>query len=279
MQPQYRSRRRGAPWVVWLMPVLLVCCLGAVLLAPAIPGVILQFVGFTPKGDVNTFWQRQSVQMTPFEVVPGIPAISTAAGGDSVAVPGQPGGLGGAAGETDVDYTTWFTTYTVPGALNVNSAAGAYTVDTADTYAQTAWFGEAADGFPLGIIEYREDALRGICATWLQGCETDQFSVSAVDFRINGVVVSGQANVGGIVQPVGLVLTLGSDMKSFLAQGVVIGGQLYAVPTTGDIAVLVTEAVTRSNELLSDFRVTTSGMSVGLVQIRITDSTLALVFR
>lgn len=289
MQPYIRQPRRRTAWIIWFIPVVLVCCLGVFLFAPALPGVVLQVVGFTPKGSVDAFWQEQAVVVTPFSVIPGVPAapppvvvedqLGEALTPTPVVVTGQGSGGNSAAPPVSSDYTGWFQSYTVPGSLNVSSPAGSFSVNTAEAYAQTAWFGTAADGYPLGLIEYSETALDGICSTWLQGCETEQFSVQSVDFRPGGLVVNGRANVGGISQSLGVVLTLGADMKSFVAQGVVIGGQLYGVPTTGDIAVYVEDALTRSNEILRDFRVTTGGMSVGLVQIRITDTMLTLFFR
>ncbi len=293
MQPQYRASRSRISWVVWLVPAVLACCLGVFLLAPALPGVVLRIAGFTPRGSVDTFWESVAIQVTPFDVVsfpPAPPVVGQNSGGQGatptpVVAAGQQtaqvGGSSGAdsAGVDTAGYAGWFQNSSVPPVLSVSSTAGSFSVNTAEAYVTQAWFGVAVDGYPLGVIEYGESALAGICSTWLRGCTTDQFTVSAVDFRPNGLLVNGLLTAGGLTQPVGLALTLGVDAKTLVAQGVVLGGQMYAVPTSGDIANYVAQAVAQSNQALSQLRVEASGFALGLVQIRIDDDSLALIFR
>jgi hypothetical protein len=293
MQPQYRAPRSRISWVVWLVPVALACCLGVFLLAPALPGVVLRIAGFMPKGSVDTFWESVTVQVTPFDVVT-FPPAPPAAGGASgvvsqtptpVVIAGQGGATTGGAsaannsGIAGGGYSSWFQNYSVPSTLSLSSTSGSFSVNTAEAYINQIWFGPAVDGYPLGVIEYGENALAGICSTWLRGCATDQFSVSAVDFRPNGLLVTGLLNVGGLTQPVGLALTLGADSKSLVAQGLVINGQLYAVPVSGDIATYVNQVVAQSNQALGQLQVQAGGYTLGLVQIRVSDTALALIFR
>ena len=290
MYPQYQTRRRRINWVIWFVPVTLICCLAVVLLAPALPGVVLQLVGFTPKGSVDEFWQDLELQVTPVNIVGNLPPVPPQGAGSGLPGTGATptpviiSGLDGASVAEDVsstppDYNGWFQTASIPQVLVVSSSTGSVTVNTSEAYVSDARFGMGVDGFPLGVIEYQENALPGICATWLRGCVTDQFAVTVVDFRPGGLLVNGTVNVGGVTQSLGLALGLGADGKSMVPQGIVLGGQLYAIPQSGDIADYVAEAVSRSNEALGQLQVQADGRSLGLVQMQIMDDRLTLIFR
>ncbi|MBN2471561.1 MAG: hypothetical protein JXN59_12635 [Anaerolineae bacterium] len=289
MYPQMQNSRRRATWIVWVIPVVLICCLAVWLLAPALPGVILRFVGFTPKGNVETFWQEQATQATPVSVIGGLPpappvvAGSTPAGLAStptpVAVAGATATPGSNGAVTGTGYTGWFQSSAMPQTLTITSTTGRVSTSIAEAYVSDARFGMGVDGFPLGVIRYQENAIDGICATWLRGCATDQFQLTSVDFRVGGMVVYGAVNAGGITQSLGIVLTLGADAKSVVPQGVVLGGQLYAVPQSGDIASYVSEAISRSNAALGQLQVQADGLTLGLVQMQFADEGLTLIFR
>ncbi len=294
MYPQNRTSRRRVTWIVWLIPMVLICCLAVFLLAPAVPGVILRFIGFTPKGSVETFWEEQAAQMTPLSIVGNLPAAPPTVEGGVAGVPGNtptpviiagatatppPGNSAPTAGTGGPSYTGWFQAASVPQTLSITSSMGSVSASLAEAHVADARFGTGVDGFPLGVIRYQENAIDGICATWLRGCATDQFRLNAVDFRPGGMVVYGSVNAGGIVQTLGLVLTAGADAKSLVAQGIVLGGQLYAVPQSGDIANYVSEAISRSNEALGQLQVQAAGMNLGLVQMQFADDSLTLIFR
>jgi hypothetical protein len=299
MQPRYAGRRRGVHWIVWLIPVVLLCCVGTLMLAPAVPGLLLRVVGFQPRGSVETFWEEQITAQPPVAVnAVGVPPASPAAADASTTGSTSPtptpvilgSGTGGgsavdqqsdgtSASSQYIEYPAWFQSASTPPVLNVNSSRGSFTVNTGESYAAGVQVGPAVDGYPIGVIDYRESALDGICRTWLAGCATDQFQVSAVDFRPNGAIVYGSANVAGLSQDAGVILTLAADMKHFTAQGLVLGGQVYAVPAEGDIADFVQRAVAEGNAALEQVNVQAGGYNLSLVQIQITDDQLVLVLR
>jgi len=288
-RPLSARKRRRSSCLLWLVPFVILGCIGVVLLASALPGLILQVVGFRPQGSVDNLWTQ--VAATPFEVVnlpPAPPAMQneTVGGGPTptpVSVAGNSGGAGGSApaqGSAGASpYQSWFQSYNVPAEIQVSSTTGSVTLRTAESFTDAAWFGQAVDGAPLAVISYNEAALDGICRTWLRGCVTEQFQVTAVDFRSGGLLVYGTASLGGLTQALGLALVLGPDMKSVAAQGVVLNGRLYGVPASGDIASYVNQAVAQTNTALSQLRVQADGYALGLVQIRLTDTTLDLIFR
>lgn len=281
-----RRRQRGS-CLLWLIPFVVLGCIGAVLMISALPGLLLQVVGFRPQGSVEDFWEQ--VVVTPFEVVnlpPTPPAVQGQAGVTgptptpvSVAggATGSSSNSAGASGSNP--YQGWFQSYSVPAEIQMSSGTGSVMLRTAESLTEAAWFGQAVDGAPLALISYNESALDGICRTLLRGCVTDQFRVTAVDFHPGGLLVYGAVSLGGLTQGLGLLLVLGPDAKSVAAQGVVLNGQVYTIDVNADIARYVNQTVAQMNTALRQLRVQASGYSLGLVQIRLTDTTLDLIFR
>ena len=76
-----------------------------------------------------------------------------------------------------------------------------------------------------------------------------------------------------------VAVTLGADQKSFQAAGVVFNGVMYAIPTSGDIAILVNNLVERGNAALRDLRVQANGYSLSLIQMAVDETTLTLILR
>ena len=59
-QPAPRPRRRFNPmWLLGLIPACLACVVVVVLAVGLLPRLLLQSIGFTPRGDVATFWTQQ----------------------------------------------------------------------------------------------------------------------------------------------------------------------------------------------------------------------------
>ncbi len=284
-RPLSAGQRRSS-CLLWLIPFVILACVGVFLLASALPGLLLQAVGFRPQGSVEDFWEQ--VVVTPFEVVnlPPTPPVVQGDAGSGNATPtpvivaggGVPGSNPGGSAAGSV-YQGWFQSYSVPAEIQISSATGSVTLQTASSFTDAVWVGQAVDGAPLAVISYNENALDGICRTLLRGCVTDQFRVTAVDFHAGGMLVYGAASLGGLTQGLGLLLVLGPDMKSVMAHGIVLNGQVLAVPTDGDIASYVNQAVAQMNTALSQLRILANGYSLGLVQIRLSEITLDLIFR
>lgn len=282
-----RKRQRGS-CLLWLIPFVVLGCIGGLLMLSALPGLLLQAAGFRPQGSVEDFWEQ--VIVTPFEVV-NLPPTPPAVQGQSGATGPTPTPVsvaGGATGSSSSasagtssssPYQGWFQSYSMPAEIQMSSGTGSVALRTAESFTEAVWFGQAVDGAPLALISYNESALDGICRTLLRGCVTDQFRVTAVDFHPGGLLVYGAVSLGGLTQGLGLLLVLGPDMKSVAAQGVVLNGQVYTIDVNADIANYVNQMVAQMNTALSQLRVQGNGYSLGLVQIRLTDTTLDLIFR
>ncbi len=152
-------------------------------------------------------------------------------------------------------------------------------MNTADFYASTVWVGTGVDGYPLGLVEYRENALDGLCRTWLQNCAIEQARLTSVDFRPGGLIAYGTVNLGQIAQDIGVAVALGADRKSLVPVGVVVNNQVYAVPAEGQIADMVNDIVSRANNILRDVRVQAGGYTLSLVEIGLTNDGVMFVLR
>lgn len=313
MMPQPRVHRTGYRWIVWIIPVVGVCCLATLLLAPAAPGLLLRVIGFQPRGNVEEVLDR-AVPSTPFaiEMPPAPPGIGggivtntqpgpmptpvvvsgpvptvvvvpavVSPGGNASDSGGQPAGgnIAAAPPSGAAAYAGWFRTVATPPSLNLSGPGGSFAVNTADSYASTVWVGTGVDGYPLGLVEYRENALDGLCRTWLQNCAIEQARLTSVDFRPGGLIAYGTVNLGQIAQDIGVAVALGADRKSLVPVGVVVNNQVYAVPAEGQIADMVNDIVSRANNILRDVRVQAGGYTLSLVEIGLTNDGVMFVLR
>jgi hypothetical protein len=298
-QPTPRPRRRFNPkWLLGLIPACLACVVVIVIAIALVPRLLLQAIGFTPRGDVDTFWTEQLTlepvaRATPFLPPPPSGAVAQANGVQvtptAVTLPGntasdpaanpQPANTGG-GGVVSEPYGGWFASGGQPASVVVGLQGGSsVTLNSDQPFADNALVGQGMDGYGLGVIQFQETDLGGICASLLRGCATDQYTVQRVDFRPGGAVIYAQVNVAGLSQEAGVALTLGADQKSFQAAGVVFNGAMYAIPPSGDIAMIVNDLVSRGNAALRDLRVQANGYNLSLIQMSVDETTLTLVLR
>lgn len=289
MNTRQYQRRSGCRWILWTIPLIVVCCLGGLLLAPAVPGLALRLLGFQPEGSVNEFWEALP-QATPFIAVPAPVVPAALPTEESTPENSQPTAVmptatavriaaAGGQGAGQESYRSWFQAVNVPPVITVDAGTGAMTVDSTTLYAQEMWFGRAHDGLPLGIIRYQEDALDAICEVWLDGCAADGYRIERVEFGPGGMVLYGTADVGGLRQEAGVILVLGTDTRSLRAAGLVLAGQVYAVPADGEIAALIEEGEALANTALRDLRVQAGSYDLGLAQITFAEGSVAFFLR
>lgn len=247
MRPR-RGRRNRFFWLLWVVPLCLFVCVAGLLVATALPGLVLRVVGFSPQGSVDEFWSRQQ----------------SGAGADA---PGE-------------SYSGWFQSTESPDTITLDTGgSGRFTVDSAGTFAETVVIGESVEGDSLGVVEYSEEALDDICAAWLGGCATEHYRVQRVDFRPQGAILYGSVNLGGLWQEAGIALVVTPDRMGFEAVGVVLDGMLYAVPAEGEIAELVHRLVTEGNTALRRVRVQAGDRLLALAEMQVTDDRLTLILR
>ena len=289
MYPQYpqpvpRPRRRFNPkWLLGLIPACLACMAVVVLAVVLLPRLLLQSIGFTPQGDVNTFWTEQLTlepisRATPI-LPPPPPGAEAAAGAiqatpTALVLPGNGGSeqqpavapsTGGGAVVSD-PYGGWFASGGQPASMVIGVQGGSsVTLNSSQSFADGALVGQGTDGYGLGVVQFQETDLSGICAALLRGCTSDQYTIQSVDFRPGGAVIYAQVNVAGLWQAAGVVLTLGADQKSFQAAGIVFNGVMYGIPSSGEIATLVNNMVGNGNTALRDMRVQANGYSLSLI--------------
>ncbi len=281
MRPRLRVRRSRYGWAWWAMPVCLMCGLAGALLWPAIPGLALRLVGFVPQGDVEAFWvQRQGSQPAQGQ---GMATQSSASAEDATRADDQrAAGVDSAAdpGPDVTAYRDWFRSASRPQSVVVSlGSRGSLSLSSAETYAEILWFGEGTDGYPLGIIGFREDAVGHICDRWLAGCTADRYRVDRVDFRAGGAVLYGGFSVAGLWQDAGVVLVVNPDGVSLDAAGLVYHGMFYALPAGGDIVNQVRELTSQTNAVLRQATVQANGLTLALAQLHITDDRLTVILR
>jgi hypothetical protein len=277
-----RSRRSVRLW--WLLgviPVCLLCGLAGLLALPAAPGLALQAVGFAPQGSLDEFWAQRRLSSA---AQPDLALLAgRGSGGAEISVQPEPASSASEvleSGQAASFYGGWFRSAATPSSIAIHAGgSGGMALSGSEIFAETVWFGEGIDGYPLGIIEYREDALGGICRTWLQGCATDQYLVRSVDFRPNGMVIYGSVYLGGLWQDAGAAVVITSDGIGFQAVGVVINGTLYALPPAGEVTQKVNEWVAQGNAALRQTMVEVDGLTLGLAQMRASDDHLTLIWR
>lgn len=264
------NHRRRMRWLLWLLPLLMLCGSAVLFIVPALPGVALQVMGFAPMGSVDSVWQETAPgNLSERVAVPdaGPDQRNSAITSDSQGADsdGQP-------------YFDWFLTRSEPATVTVSDGARRISLTAPDLHATQALVGLGQDGQPLAVVVFGEDALPGICATLLQGCERPEFAVHAIEFRPGGAVLFGQVFVGSLSQPLGLVITVSPDSLEFAVRGVVLDGQLFALPAEGELAGFVADVVDRGNRALQALTLQAEGYVLPLNQILISETQMVLVF-
>ena len=299
MYPQYpqplpRPRRRFNPkWLLGLIPACLACMAVVVLAVVLLPRLLLQSIGFTPQGDVDAFWTEQLTLEPVSRATPVLPPPPPGANPvtgviqatpTALVLPGSGGSVqqqsAGGGAVVSEPYGGWFASGGQPASMVIGVQGGSnVTLDSSQPFADSALVGQGTDGYGLGVVQFQETDLGGICAALLRGCTSDQYTIQRVDFHPGGAVIYAQVNVAGLWQAAGVVLTLGADQKSFQAAGVVFNGVMYGIPSSGEIATLVNNMVGSGNTALRDMRVQANGYSLSLIQMSVDETTLTLILR
>jgi len=148
------------------------------------------------------------------------------------------------------------------------------------TYADSLVFAQNAAGKVVAAVVFREDALRGLCDTWLNGCRSTLYRIDSVDFRPGGVILYGSLTVGTLAQQVGVAMILDevSSGYRFRLAGLVYNGVVYAVPETGSIAEITRDLLQRGNTALRLLTLEAADIDLRLRQVVLDDESLSLVW-
>ena len=137
-------------------------------------------------------------------------------------------------------------------------------------------------GATAGQIRLTEADIVALCARYAEVCLSDpRFQNPRVDLRSGGAVITADVTLpelGGVSQPVGVVLRVDSTGRALQVQGIDLGGTLYAVPDNG-IGQLIRSAETQLNAALAQLMVDTSAGRLALDRITIDDAAVTVTLR
>lgn len=269
----------------------LVAALTLVISAAAValfaPGVVLRLFSFDSRGDVDQFWQTLESQATdapaplPESLFARLPTSTPPMIADAATEtpPGLPSIEMPTPTATPVNpYQVWFRYAEAPSTVFV--IAEGYmdlSFNRGGLFANAAWVGESHLGKPLGIVEFAEETLPLLCATYFNGCRTPLYRVDRVDFRPGGMVLYGSINAGVQWQQVGLALRLNEDRRTLALAGIVLNGEVFAPPTSGRLADILNEAIGRGNQALQVMRLESPPYTLRLSEIWFSDGLFVAV--
>lgn len=302
-RPHIRStpRRRGCGCALLaFLAALTLLISAAAAVALFAPGIVLRLFTFDSRGDVEQFWQTLESQTTDapaplpeslFARLPTSTPPMIAAAPTSAPTP-EPLPTQSAAPPTDAPptetptptatpvnpYHVWFRYAEAPSTVFV--IAEGYmdlSFNRGGLFANAAWVGESHLGKPLGIVEFAEEALPLLCATYFNGCRTPLYRVDRVDFRPGGMVLYGSINAGVQWQQVGLALRLNEDRRTLALAGIVLNGEVFAPPTSGRLADILNDAIGRGNQALQVMRLESPPYDLRLSEIWFSDGLFVAV--
>ena len=215
--------------------------IGVVLIVPRLPNLAAQAVGFQERGPVETVFQA----VTPLPP----PALVNLAPAGPV-------------------------TFSIP-----NLGSGTLT-GTEGVAVQTGT--DPLGGAPAGQITLTEADVQALCARYADVCQSDpRFRNPRVDLRPGGAIITVDATLpelGGVTQPVGVVVRTDSTGRALQVQGIELNGLLYAIPSN-DIGGLIRNAETQLNVALGQLVVDTAAGQLALDRVTFNDGTVTVTLR
>jgi hypothetical protein len=214
---------------------------GALLLLPALPGLVLQTAGFQSEGSTAAVFAA----VTP----PPVPAVQNAVSPTQIVVE-----LGSYGSET----------------LDTNQYA--YTVAVGS---------DAGGGQLATVTFTESDLMAlCMQRTTLCGAGNGQVRGARFDLRPGGAVVYADVLVPQLNawQNLGVVLRVDGSGRQLQAAGVDVGGVLYAAPPN-ELGSILRDVETAANDVLRQLALSAGGTRFTLDQARVDDTTLTLILR
>jgi hypothetical protein len=215
--------------------------IGLVLIMPRLPNLAAQAIGFQERGSVETVFQA----VTP---VPP-PALNNVAPAGPV-------------------------TFSIPD-------LGSDTL-TADDGLAVQTGTDPLGGAPAGQFTLTENDVQALCARYADICQRDpRFRNPRVDLRPGGAIITVDATLpelGGITQPVGVVVRTDGTGRALQVQGIELNGVLYAIPSN-DIGTMIRNAEAQLNTALNQLTVDTAAGPMTLDRITFNDGTVTVTLR
>jgi hypothetical protein len=221
--------------------VVLVVGIVMLLLLPSLPGLTLQFSGFTSKGNTETVFQNPP------------PAVTVAV--QNAVVPQ----------EVTVNLGTY--------------GSQPITVDSNQTQYDVA-VGTSNTGAPLAVVTFTESGLMDLCYQRADLCSANstQYRNARIDLRPGGGIIYADVYIPefNMWQPIGVVLRLDNSHRQFEVAGVDVGGVLYDLPPN-ELGNRVNEVARVGNDILNQLTLDASGGRYALTEVQIDDNNLTLV--
>lgn len=134
-----------------------------------------------------------------------------------------------------------------------------------------------ANGDPLVVYHASEVDFTRLCDL-IGECDNDVYRYSHTDLRPDGAVLYGDANLGGVWQSLGIILTV--EKYHYLdIGGFVINGEVYSLPSDHLLRAELNDALYQLNQEIASLYVYLDGEQLQLDAIQVSDGQLLVVFR
>ncbi len=241
-------RRSGLPVLgcgcLFAFASVLVLLAVAFVLLPVLPQIVAPALGFTPRGDMESYIEAISPPPTPPPLVDAVPLVSSL----TVDLAGQ-------------------------GTVSVSPASVPY---------EGSIGSEAITGAQAAVITMTEAALMDVCRQRTPYCGADnpQFRNVSIDLKPSAVIVSADVTLpelNAINQRVGALLRLTGDGRGFEFVGVVINSAIFDPPERFRAQIEQLEA--RGNDIMRGLTVQTGSGQYMLDRVQIDETSITAVLR
>jgi hypothetical protein len=248
---------------------------------PLIRDLALRGVGFQKQADLESYWAQQPTPVLRYEwsLANPAPVAQPSAPQPQERIVIQVGTNQEIARRQAVSTATPQAVAAAPDealALSANpSASQFYSID--ERWNEFMTITRAANGDPLVIYHAYEADFTRLCEL-ISLCQSDVYRYRHTDLRPDGAVFYGDANLGGVWQPVGIILTV-EKQRLLDIGGFVIGGEVYRLPSDHPLRAKMNQALYQLNQEIAALFVYLDGQALQLDAIQLDNERLLVVFR
>lgn len=258
MHANRSSRRGGCRWLLFATPIVVLVVVLGVLVFPVIPELLMQNFGFERHGDAESFWQEMGTDRPSADEQLPQPTIA----------------------DGTLNYSDAFQQASIPASVHLDSNTGSIDLTPEEVAASTALMGQSVGGFPLGVFVFGPSVVPAVCSKIPNDCTVEGFKLVGIEMHLNGAVVNVATRIAGFQQTIGIAVITEETSALLVPVGIVLLGQLYDMPTDGEIARVVNDVVDQFNDLLNSVEVIAAGHdSMRLVGIEFFEDQLAVIVR